>query len=73
MTKRIYARLPENIYTKLKLHASRLDISEALLAGMAIQAGLDSIVNAISPAGFRPGTDPNWGRNPTELGKVTSE
>lgn len=49
MAKRVQARLPDDVYEKLFTWAERLGVNASQLSGMAIQAGLDSIIRAVSP------------------------
>lgn len=50
MAKRIQARVSDDMYEKLLSWADRLGVNVSQLSGMAIQAGLDSIIRAVSPA-----------------------
>lgn len=49
MAKRIQARVSDDMYDKLSMWAERLGVNMSQLSGMAIQAGLDSIIRAVSP------------------------
>lgn len=50
MAKRVMARIPDEVAEKIVSWSSRLGITQSQLMGMAIQAGLDNIIRAISPA-----------------------
>lgn len=50
MTKRVMARVPDEVAEKVVKWAARFGISQAQLLGMSIQAGLDSIIRAVAPA-----------------------
>lgn len=49
MTKRVNVRVSDAIFEKTAVWAERLAVTKSQLMGMAIQAGLDSIIRAISP------------------------
>lgn len=49
MAKRIQVRVSDPIYDRVFMWADRLGVSVSQLSGMAIQAGLDSIIRAVSP------------------------
>lgn len=49
-SKRVYARISDEIDEKLRMWAPRLGVDMSQLAGMAIVAGLDSILRAVAPA-----------------------
>lgn len=48
-TKRVTARVSEEMQQKIAMWAVKLGLTQAQLMGMAIQAGLDSIIRAVSP------------------------
>lgn len=50
MAKRVMARVPDDVAEKIEKWSERLGVSQSQLMGMAIQAGLDSIIRAVSPA-----------------------
>lgn len=49
MTKRITARVPDDVNEKLDIWYVKLGLTKSQLAGIAVQAGLDSVLRAISP------------------------
>lgn len=49
MTKRVMARVPDEVGEKISVWSKRLGLNQSQLTGMAIQAGLDSIIRAVSP------------------------
>lgn len=49
MAKRVNVRVPDQIFEKAGVWSEKLGVSKSQLMGMAIQAGLDSIIRAISP------------------------
>lgn len=50
MAKRVTARIPDEVDEKVKVWSEKLGVTQSQLMGMAIQAGIDSIIRAISPA-----------------------
>jgi len=49
MAKRIFATVPDEFFVKFMVWCDRLAVSQAQLGGMAMQAGFDSILRAVSP------------------------
>jgi len=49
MAKRMMARVPDDVAEKIESWALRLGLSQAQLMGMAIQAGIDSIIRSVAP------------------------
>lgn len=50
MAKRVNVRITEEVDEKVKVWSNKLGISQSQLMGMAIQAGLDTIIRAVAPA-----------------------
>jgi antitoxin component of RelBE/YafQ-DinJ toxin-antitoxin module len=49
MAKRVTARIPDEVDEKVKVWSLKLGVTQSQLMGMAIQAGIDSIIRAVSP------------------------
>jgi len=49
MAKRITVRIPDDVCEKVYLWSGRCGVTVSQLGGMAVQAGIDSIIRAISP------------------------
>lgn len=49
MAKRITARVPDDVGEKLAIWSERFGVTQSQLAGMAIQAGMGSILRAVAP------------------------
>lgn len=49
MSKRVLATVPDDTKARLTEWCERLSVAESQLAGMSIQAGLDSIIRAVAP------------------------
>lgn len=49
MAQRVNVRLPDDVFEKASVWSVKLGVSKSQLLGMAVQAGLDSIIRAISP------------------------
>ena len=50
MTKRMMARVPDDVAEKIVRWSERLGVTQSQLMGMAIQAGIDSIIRAVDPS-----------------------
>lgn len=51
MTKRIYVRVPDDVWDTVAVWSEKLSVTMSQLGGMALQAGLASILRTIDPIG----------------------